>query len=264
MVYVNSTKATAMFGLDRVVVFFKTADTKEDLNDYTFNLYRSESGIDSDYHLVLSNVPFEVEDFSVNLYDENIKYFYKIQVVDKDGNKTMSDETATMFIQNPDKWGTAIADITKMYLHNVVKNDTMYLLKKKRFGTICSCWDDIRRIQLPDCPHCYGTKYAGGYFNPIPIEVNYSGPSTYNQLFEPFNIEGEQESGKQLWTSNYPVIQAEDILVDKWNNRYIVTSVTPTMKDFFLIRQIVTIQKKAKTNIVYDVPLDIERSDFYR
>jgi hypothetical protein len=48
-----------------------------------------------------------------------------------------------------------------------------------------------------------------------------------------------------------------DVLVDRNNDRFIVTNWQPTYKDYYLIKQIVQVQKIPKADIVYTFPITI-------
>lgn len=259
MLNISEITVSNSFGVDRLIIFFKISDTDENLENYTFNVYRSDTGLD-DYECIAQNVGFYYyEDYAVNLYNNNIKYFYKIEAVNQEtGEHQISDTFGFLEIEEPDMWGAAIEEMERDYLHYVVQNEKMYLLKKKRFGQICRCYDDIREQMDPKCPSCFGVRYVGGYENAVPIEVNYQNPVQRTQMFDLFNSEGEDRSPIQLWTPNFPIIQAEDILVDSKNNRYRVVSVTPTTKNYFILRQIISIQRINNTNIIYKIPINKE------
>lgn len=264
MLNINKIVVSNSFGMDKLVVSFFIDNTEEDLDAYTFNIYRSETGID-DYQCIAQNVGYYYyEDYSVNLYNNNIKYFYKVEAVNQSsGISKLSECYGFLEINEPDTWGAAIEEIERTYLHYVIKNESMLLLKKKRFGQICRCYDDIRYQSDPKCPSCHGTKYVGGYENAVPIEINYQNPSQRTQIFEQFDLDGEERSPIQIWTPNFPIIQAEDVLVDSKNNRYRVVSVTPTVKNNFILRQIISIQKIQTSDIVYKVPLIQIRKSHY-
>lgn len=264
MLNVNKVIVSNSFGMEKLIVSFYIDDTDENLDDYTFNVYRSETGTD-DYQCIAQNVGYYYfEDYSVNLYNNNIKYFYKIEIVNQiTGQRELSESFGFLEVNEPDMWGSAIEEIERAYLHYVIKNDTMLLLKKKRFGQVCRCYDDIRYQTDPKCLSCYGTKYVGGYENAVPIEVNYQNPSQRTQIFEVFDMDGEERSPIQLWTFNFPIVQPEDVLIDSKNNRYRVVSVTPTTKNNFILRQIISIQRIQTSDIVYKIPLIRIRKSHY-
>lgn len=258
MLELRDIQATTKFGLDRVVITYEFEDTNENMSNYTLNLYKSYSGIDDSYFLQQSDIDFfRTEDWDVDLLDENIKYFYKIEFVNiETGETELSKKFAMLKVKEPDRWGHAIAAMEKVYLENVIRNPNMYLLKKIRSGGRCFCFDDIRMVSDPKCKLCYGTSYVGGYEKATPIKVNFANAEQYTQSFDLSNMQGEERSGLQLWTSNYPIIQAEDVLVDDDNIRWRITSVTPTTKGKFILRQILTIEMIQKTDIVYKVSVE--------
>ena len=264
MINIDKITVSNSFGMGRLTVFFYLSDTEENLDDYTFNIYRSQTGL-NDYECIAQNVGYYYyEDYTVNLYNNNIKYFYKVEALNQSTcERKLSDCFGFLEIEEPDVWGSAIEEIERMYLGCVIKNEPMLLLKKMRFGQLCRCYDDIRCQTNPKCPSCHGTKYIGGYEGGIPIEVNYQNPTQRSQVFELFDMDGETKSPIQLWTPNFPIVQAEDILVDSKNNRYRVTSVTPTTKNYFILRQIISIQRIQTSDIAYKIPLIRIRKSHY-
>lgn len=241
--------------MSRLIVFFQVEDTREDLSKYSFNVYRSNIG--TDFECIAQNVGhYYYEDYDVNLYNGNIKYFYKIEIVNNDtGERLLSDKVSIFGVEEPDNYGFAIAEIEQRYLQYVVNQKQMILLKKKYFGQLCTCFDEVRTQPNPKCKCCFGTRYVGGYSTPVPIMVNYQAPE---QASVDVGIQDQDNLGEapvQLWASSFPPISVGDILVDHHNERYRVVSVVSTTKRHFIIRQVLTIAKIQPTDIVYRIPI---------
>lgn len=245
-----------LHGLDSLYIEFTIDDTSENLSKYQFDLYKSNHQTDG-FIMVASNiVDFSYRDFSVNLYDDHINYYYKVNVTNLETSKSvMSSLIGEYKAGEKDNYAEAIMHIHDVYLNNVINKD-MILLKKKRFGEVCSCYDPIRRrSDSTFCDICYGAKYVGGYYGPYYIKSNFANASSYSERFSYSDV-SEESSPIQFWTSNFPFIQIGDIIVHSNENvRYIVTSCQPSMKGFYLIRQTVQVQKLPKNNIVYKVQI---------
>ena len=69
---------------------------------------------------------------------------------------------------------------------------------------------------------------------------------------EDMDIKGtfKENSPRQFWTSNYPLIQEGDIIVDTLtSDKYTVTSWQPSYKNGFLIRQTVQMTRLPEASI---------------
>jgi hypothetical protein len=132
----------------------------------------------------------------------------------------------------------------------------MFLLQRKHNGQLCPlCYDKIRkRASDSNCSVCYSTKYVGGYYSPVTIYTSLLNSAGKTNEFT-INKDSESLAPIQLWISNFPLIRVNDVLVDRNNDRFIVTNWQPTYKDYYLIKQIVQVQKIPKADIVYTFPI---------
>lgn len=252
MIHVKKCNASSELGLEKAFITFEIEDTNEDIYNYNFSLYRStfEEG---EYELILSNIQnFECFDYGVDLYRHDIRYFYKIIVEEIATGKKAEGEVFTLDGAEEDIYAFYMSQLYNVYLDNCIQNSKLLLLKKKRSGTRCKCYDDIRGTSRQSkCTECYGTTIEGGYFNPTEISCSYFNSAAENEIFSP-SIITDDETPIQLWTPNYPIIKTGDVLVDsRENKRYIVMSVQPSKKSGFLVRQTIQAQRIPKTNIIY-------------
>ena len=68
---------------------------------------------------------------------------------------------------------------------------------------------------------------------------------------------GYEESLINVWTLNYPIIHANDIIVDCYNDRYNILSVQRVTKNNkFVLRQILNIQKLPPNHVIYEFPIE--------
>jgi hypothetical protein len=258
MIKVDSIKIMDSFSLDYVLINFTIEDTTEDVNGYSFNIYRSNDEEDG-YELISTDViDFSFIDYNVNLYNNAIKFYYKVEVVNRlTGEKLMSEIRSEYKGRQRDNTAQAIIENYNIYLNNVLGVDDVYLLKKKRFGTYCSCYDDIRgRSNNSKCHLCYSTKYAGGYFAPKVMKVSVVNSPGKAETFD-ITETSEQTAPIQMWTANYPLIQIGDVIVDSNNDRYVVAGWQPTYKNYMLIRQTIDLQKLPKSDVTYLIPVKL-------
>lgn len=255
MVKVINIQLTPKFDQGFMYVTFEIANTTENLDDYQFDILRSNA-INSDFEYVAMNVKnFEFKDYSINLLNQFIEYYYKIRVTSKLTNETYDADIEKTSTHNSDQYFLYLKHMNKIYLDEVINNTPIKLLKKKRFGQYCECYDDVReKSRKPNCTNCYGTKFDGGYYPPIEIHVNYmSAPMTPETL----TMTGTaiEETPMQLWTSDFPVIRPGDIIVLEDGSRNKVITWSNTDKGQQTLRQIIQIQKIPYSDVIYKFPV---------
>lgn len=252
MIDVKNIDISDKFGLEYLYITFSINDTTDPIEKYIFNLYRSNNQ-SAAFSMIASDLPeFKHKDYAVNLYNPMINYYYKVEIIDKETKESSFSPEFQFKKGVPDKFALAILDIESKYLNYVIDNDEMILLQKKRTGQICDCYDDVRKTSNNShCEKCFGTGYVGGYYSPQRIKVNfYNAPSKQFKYSPTENV--QDLSTIQLWTPNFPLIENEDILIDKNNVRYIVISNNPTIKNYYIIRQILAMQMIPKYNVIYE------------
>jgi hypothetical protein len=258
MVTIKDIEVLDLFSTQFLHVKFTINDTSEDITEYSFNLYKANSPEDA-FVLIAPNITdFVYSDYDVNLYNPAISYYYKVEIVDKNGIKTISDKMGAYRGRQPDAVAETIVYNYNTYLKNIINNQ-MHLLQRKHNGQLCThCYDKIRRrASDSNCPFCYATKYIGGYYPPTQIYVSLLNSASIVNEFT-ISSDTEEVSPIQLWTSNFPIIKVQDVLIDRNNDRFIVTNWQPTYKDYYIIRQLIQIQRIPKSDVVYTFPIPIE------
>ena len=254
MITINSIEIMDIFSLDYIFLRFSIEDTLENISSYQFNIHRSNSEHEG-YELLASNVTgFSYSDYNVNLYNTAIHFYYKVECVNLiTGDKSMSNICSEYKGRVRDCIAQGIISNYNMYLDNVLNTDEVYLLKKKRFGTRCSCFDDIRgKSKNSRCPICFSTKYVGGYYASEKMKICTSNSPAKTEKFD-VTESSELVAPIQAWTSNSPLIEIGDIIVDSNNDRYVVASWQPTYKNYMLLKQVVDLQRLPKSDIGYNV-----------
>lgn len=133
-----------------------------------------------------------------------------------------------------------------------------FFFRKKVRGIRCSrCWDSINEKVMDDhCTVCYGTSFEGGYFNPIPVYIQYD-PSqsnkvkTFQGIIEPNSI--------GAWTISMPQMTSDDVIIrtGSWDV-YKIINVNNTEIQSKPVKQILGITQLSKDDIenqlIYRIP----------
>lgn len=92
------------------------------------------------------------------------------------------------------------------------------VLKKKHFGVRCShCYEPITKSCVQtNCPSCFGTTWAGGYYTPIITQAKiFASP-----IDQTIQSEGEvQIRQARIGLPPFPVVEPDDIIVELDNDR---------------------------------------------
>ncbi len=258
MITIKSINVINNLSLDYLIVKFTCDDTTENLADYVFDIYRSQSP-EGPFEIVAQDLSsFEYIDNTVNLYKTSVKYYYKVKVKNiVTLEEQFSDIIGQLLSHNPDNIANTVIHEYNVYLDNVVDNPEYIVLIKKRFGQKCNvCWDDVRmQPRTTDCLSCYGTGYTGGYLDPIRIKgSNISGEAGMQISVDTSDV-GESKQPIQIWIKNYPIVQPGDIIIDNMNRRYEINQWKPTVKNGYILRQILTMYELPPSNVAYKIPI---------
>lgn len=83
----------------------------------------------------------------------------------------------------------------------------------KQWGPRCPvCWDSVKmKMTKSNCATCYGTGYAGGYYDPVTVWLRYSAPQKSVKVSDQGQAETEM---RQAWTIPSPEIHSNDVIID--------------------------------------------------
>jgi len=218
----------------------------------TFDLYRSESP-EGDFELIKKNIPSSrahYHDWEANTKNKWRTIYYKI-VYKEDGVDTVTSDP----IRIENALDAEALDIVRR--QNLVlwykSGRPGFFLIERSWGPRCTrCYNPASgRTMDPDCPECFGTKYSGGYFEPIFGYIAQSGlGSRKTQITSLIEI---QQGSRQFWTSNYPLLKPRDIFVDNMNRRWRIKQTYLTEKLGAYMRQILSAEELPKNHKIYDV-----------
>ena len=257
MIDVTKIEVLNMFNTETLLIRFAIEDTMEDINNYKFDVLRSNSPL-TDYDIIEEDIKnFEYIDSNVNLYRSSLLYFYKIRTTNiNSGEVATTDFYGQFTYREPDNIALTVMHQYDTYLDNVINNPSVHILQRKKFGTRCGCWDDIRMQRKKEfCEECYNTGYTGGYYSPVAVKINYLSTEAGMQQLIQQTDNGEQSNPIQAWIKNLPIVSIGDIIIDNINRRYEVINWQPTTKNGYLLRQVLTLSKLPASNIAYKIPL---------
>lgn len=223
--------------------------------DY-FNIYRSTSPED-DFDVIASFIrqPFYTDNTG-DFYDENIRYYYKVEGYQDDGTLVSQDGPETLMYNTMDNIANKLIYEATVNLR-VMNNPPVYFLLKKRVGVPCTeCYNPVtKRPRYANCTVCNGTGYVGGYHPPLISMIS----QDVSQLMM---ASGEDDADKTFltpisaWVLNIPLLYPEDVMVDVLNQRYKVVSVARRTKSQFVTRQILNLAPLEKGHPVYQIDVD--------
>jgi len=235
-------------------VTWEVAPTSDDLDLYEITVWRSTSP-DDDFIQV--SAPFfnsyDYIDYDVNLYSKTREYYYKVRTRNVDTGKTVEIGPARLE-DIPDILVLEIIRRNNLLLKNMGVGIPCAIMIRKTFGQKCGfCYDAIKhRATRSDCADCYGTTYAGGYFEQINALVNFNpNPKLVN-----ITVLGEIQPGETgAWMSNYPELNPGDLIVEPTNKRWRVAAMDSTRKQRHLCHQILRLAAVNRGDAPYSVPV---------
>jgi len=246
---------------DFLLVKFDITPTQESVNDYTFNIYRSLSPEDTSMFFCIAHniTETQYEDHGVNLMRFDTNYYYKVRANNVNtGESVMSNCYGHLYHTEPDNLAFIMLYENQRLLE-LINNDPVSVLLKRRLGVRCSnCWDSVRKqARLADCPVCYGTGVVGGYSAAISIRIGYLTPFPGQQMGINTDRVSVEEAPVTAWTTNYPILQPDDVIVDSTHNyRFEIDDMRPIYKNQkMLIRQTFTMHRVPATDVIFTLPV---------
>ena len=219
------------YRVDDLALSWSYETTSEALSGYHLDVYRCEapvSGTDlSEYTLIasgLSATTVAYVDTSVSGYfHHNRDWYYKLKIINVTSLESSVLPIVPAYLNKPgtvDKSYLEILRRKNLALNRKVGR-TFKLLKRHTLGTRCtSCWDPISfRVTESDCQICLGTGWVDGYFDPIEFTAMTNDAPTFQEITMFGNF---MPSDSLLYTTNFPMFKAGDIVVDDNNDRWIV------------------------------------------
>lgn len=226
-----------------------------DWGDAIFNVYYSPAFEDS--YVKLNATPFSANffvDTTATDYSKFKRGYYKVEAILQDKNNiTLRSDPVSWYSYQRDFVKIRAVEIQRReyWLLSKFAGIKSYLFRRKTFGKRCPlCWNyKAETVDDDHCPNCLGTGFDGGFFEPIPLYVQYEAtPNTDQKTY--FGIDEENQIG--AWTISYPDISNHDVVIriGDWN-AYEVMRVNPTELQGNTVRQIMAITQLSKGSVEY-------------
>lgn len=237
-------------------VTWETPASDVDVLDYTFQVFRSESGEGP-----FDPITQEFEDRFI-FVDRRVptaykfrQFWYKLRVKHKASGDT-ADFGPIIQEAEPDLIAQAIRRLEQTAFTQVIGR-LCWLFPRRTFGTRCrNCWDPkLSAKKRANCESCYDTGFIRGYLNPIEVWVQIDPVSKAVQLQQ------FQKDTQQLTTARmtfYPVVKPGDVLTELENQRWRVVGVTLSERLRAPIKQELTLRAIMPTDIEYKLPLNLQ------
>lgn len=185
----------------------------------------------------------EYIDQPIDLSKKLRTYYYRVVFVTPSGDRITKTEPEYIRT-DPDPYALEIIRRNELLLERYISPDDpvsdgkVYIFPKQSQGERCpECWDEVkRRRSKNDCEACNGSGFInGGYLDPIETYVAFSSP---NEQSNPTQMGQKEESQTVAWTSNYPIVKPQDIIVEPYKNeRWRVVNTNPSEKGRYVLRQ---------------------------
>ena len=237
------------FVLDELNVSWELEiDPDENILDYELTVTRSQSPEDEfkDVSPGLFDV-YEFRDKDINTRSKWRKFYYKIRARHIPSGREFFSEVASSYLYEDMPFeGLEIIRRNNLFLYGAGSDsrkrfggNPCWVFLRRTFGPRCvTCYNHkLKQTIRDDCPDCFGTGRKGGYFKPIRTNFQID---AHAQSQDHANLGMQEPLRSRAWTSNYPLLTPQDIIVEVGSNRrWEVESVQPTELNRMIVRQMV-------------------------
>ena len=243
--------------LDFHELSWKIADQTVDIWDFTFQIFRSESG-EGPFEPI--SVPFEDRycfvDNVLQVAHRWRIYFYKIRLTNKVSGEY---EEFGPFSNQPDP--DLITMEVRRHINLLMQEFAgrrMWVLPVRTFGQRCSCWSPtLSKRTRSGCLGCFDTGFVRGYMAPIEVWAQIDPSPKTDQVT---NVGAVQQNNTTGRTGYYPPLKPRDVLVEAENRRWRVVQVNSTEKGRAILHQELQLHEIPERDIEYAIQLDMDRA----
>ena len=245
-------------------VYWSVDTTFENAADYDIFVQRSPAEFDSyvDVSAAIRNSD-HFRDVSAKGYHSFYnRIFYRLRVVSRITHDTdyFPAQGGVKLEARPDLVAIEMARQVNLVLQEF-SGRRVWIFPRKKSGQRCSvCFDPVtQRTMKSNCPSCFGTSWAGGYYAPVAVFANILTPSDNTEHTQTNTMETEDA---RFSLGNYPELDEGDIVVEQENVRWRVGSrISKTSKARAMIRQNAMIHKIPKGDPEYALPITISDAE---
>lgn len=237
-------------------------DTTEDLFEYTFQLFRSESPSGPWDKLT---EPFQDRFFfidnAVAVGDRWRMLHYQLVIKHVPSGDTQDFGPVTLE-PTPDLMALELRRHMQLLFHEFAGRKC-WVLPARTFGQRCECWSmRLGKRTRSRCQLCFDTGFVRGYLSPIEVWMQLDPSAKAEQTT---NVGAQQQSNTTGRLGYYPPLKPRDIIVEPENRRWRVVNVTMTEHLRAPVHQEVQLHEIPPRDIEFDIPLklDAELQDLY-
>lgn len=144
-----------------------------------------------------------------------------------------------------DAYGAEMARRHRIQLINGRAGNRCFTFIKMRNAVRCpDCWDEmLQKRSKTNCATCKSTGFIQGYYNPIETYISFSAENV--AINQAIDGPGSVNNAVQCWTSNYPMLNVGDVILEPGSNRFwSVQSLVLTMFKRVVTKQEVILQRE--------------------
>jgi len=236
-------------------VSWQVKNTTEDLLDYTFQVFRSESPSGpfdkisepfTDRFLFIDN--------AILVGDRWRQLHYELEVTHVPSGDKATVGPATLA---PD------ADLIAVELRRHIQllmnewaGRMCWILPVRTFGQRCSCWDPrLGKRTRAGCLTCYDTGWVRGYMSPIEVWMQVD-PSPRTK--QTTNVGPQQQSNTTARLGYFPIVKPGDLIVEPENRRWRVITATGTEHLRAVVHQEITLHEIPPRDMEYSIVLQLD------
>ena len=253
---------------DSLTISWEYKDTTESLDEYTAQVFRSESEV-GPFSAVSTKLNAQSNsyfyDTSVNLYNKYRDYHYRVRAEKittgdyQEYGSTHPDKViagepvgAVVLEAFPDLDAIEAIRRFDLTLQEYIGRKVL-VLNSRTTGTRCTnCWDNLkRRRTISDCLTCYGVGIVGGYYSPQKTYACKPPESMKNQVTGIFEM---QPTDIVMWFSSRPRLKPRDLIIAE-GRRFRVIGLQRSEKLWSLTRQTVQVRELTKDQIEYRISI---------
>lgn len=242
------------FDLDHLDIFWELKDFDGNINQFTFQILRSESAAGPWEPLTPEfKDRYYFRDVSPALLHKWRNLYYILRVKDITSAE-VKDFGPTSQQSEPDLIALEIMRQEDVLFREFIGRK-VWLFPVRTFGAKCTCYDRVSgRRTRSNCITCYDTGYLGGFLSPIECFVQLD-PSANSPVNTPMMEQQPNDTSARL--ISFPPIKPKDVLIEGENKRWRVVKVATTQRLRSDVHQELTLHEIPRGDIEYKLPVKI-------
>lgn len=239
--------------IDRLVITWEIMDTVEEIHDYLFSIYRSQSP-GGPWDMLVDGIEdrYRYEDGGADVRHRWRQFHYRLDVKRKSDSQVLTGRPVTL--EAPVDLIAAEVRRRENMLFQQKTGRRSLLFPIRTFGQKCHCWDSVLQKKLVDrCLNCFGVGYVGGYMRPILTYAQIYPAIRSNQQLR--DAETQQASTKARMLA-FPVVKPKDVVVEAENRRWRIVEVPRTEKLRAVLHQQPLLSEIHPGDIEFELPVD--------